>query len=233
MLFDCNRLLPQNSGFKLYGPGFSDKQMGILVDSLRTIKEDDCTNFINETLAKYKVGKEFNSLDKLLNKATLGRYDVNADYTNSDLGIDIHGTILLRDAYVNRGASAVTYGTHVLLSDKVFDRTDYYLGGIKFVQDQSTNALPITDRAYSYDHAGRLAEAYSGAQARRGKDWGQACDFAILQSFGGCKLCLPVQQNSWLQYRRQEVLTDNCGRASIRGPWRAKLALKSRAVCIM
>ncbi len=100
--------------------------MKILVDSLKRIKQDDCTNFINETLAKYKVGKDFNSLDKLLNKGTFGYYDVNADYTNTDLGVDIHSTILLRDAFVNRGASAAGVGTHVFLSDAVFTRTDVY-----------------------------------------------------------------------------------------------------------
>ena len=46
--------------------------MKILVESLGRINEDDCKNFINETLTKYKVGKESNSLDKLLNRATLG-----------------------------------------------------------------------------------------------------------------------------------------------------------------
>jgi hypothetical protein len=35
---------PQNSGFKLYGPGFSDEQMKILVEGLSRIKEDDCTS---------------------------------------------------------------------------------------------------------------------------------------------------------------------------------------------
>jgi len=33
-------------------------------------------------------------------------------------------------------------------------------------QDQSTYAAPVKDRAYGYDHAARLADAYSGAQAR-------------------------------------------------------------------
>src|SRR5207244_2504725 len=42
----------------------------------------------------------------------------------------------------------------------------YADGKLKFAQDQSTYSAPIKDRAYSYDHAGRLTEAYSGAQAR-------------------------------------------------------------------
>jgi len=114
---------PQKPGFSLGGPGFSDEQLGILADSFKRISKDDCTNFIKATLAKYKVGKEFNSLEKLLHKATLGRYDVDADYTDADLGVDIHSTILLRDAFVNRGASAVTVGTHAFLSDRVFERS--------------------------------------------------------------------------------------------------------------
>ncbi|MGZ5483994.1 MAG: hypothetical protein ACXWID_18710, partial [Pyrinomonadaceae bacterium] len=114
---------PQNSGFKLRGPGFTDEQMGILVESLTRIQEDDCKNFINETLAKYKVAKEFNSFDKLLNRATLGYYDVNADYTNADLGVDMRSTILLRDMFVNRGASAGGVGTNVFLTNKVFERS--------------------------------------------------------------------------------------------------------------
>jgi hypothetical protein len=119
-------LIPQKSGFKLSGPGFSDEQMKILVESLGRIKEDDCRNFINETLAKHKVGKDVNSLDKLLNTATFGYYNVNADYTNTDLGVDIHSTIVLRDSFVNRGASAAGVGTSVFLSDAVFTRTDLY-----------------------------------------------------------------------------------------------------------
>jgi YD repeat-containing protein len=43
----------------------------------------------------------------------------------------------------------------------------YYADGqIKFAQDQSTYSEPIKDRAFSYDHAERLAEAYSGSEAR-------------------------------------------------------------------
>jgi len=97
--------------------------MKILVESLGRINEDDCKNFINETLTKYKVGKESNSLDKLLNRATLGYYNVNVDYSNTDLGVDMRSTILLRDAFANRGASAATAGPHIFLSDKVFQRS--------------------------------------------------------------------------------------------------------------
>ena len=116
---------PQNSGFKTGDPAFSDAQKKILADTFKKINEDDCKNFINETLAKYKVGKDVNSLDKLLNKATFGYYDVSADYTNTDLGVDIESAILLRDAFVNRGASAVTTPdrSHVFLSDIVFERS--------------------------------------------------------------------------------------------------------------
>ena len=43
----------------------------------------------------------------------------------------------------------------------------YYADGrVKFAHDQSYNPVPIKDRAYQYDHAGRIAEAYSGAEAR-------------------------------------------------------------------
>ena len=48
---------------------------------------------------------------------------MNADYTNTDLGVDIESTILLRDAFINRGASAAGVGTSVFLSDKVFERS--------------------------------------------------------------------------------------------------------------
>ena len=121
-------LLPQSSGFKTGGPAFTAGQKKILDSSFNRINQDDCKNFINQTLADYKVGKGFNTLDKLLNRATFGYYDVNADYTNTDLGVDIDSTIGLRDAFVNRGASAVTTGdrSHIFLSDKVFERTDYY-----------------------------------------------------------------------------------------------------------
>lgn len=118
--------VPQDSGFKLAGPGFTDEQMKILVDSLRRIKQEDCTNFINETLANNKVGNEFNSLDKLLNKATFGRYDVHADYTGTDLGVDTNSTIILRDLFVNGGASAGGVGTRVFLTDNAFTREDHY-----------------------------------------------------------------------------------------------------------
>lgn len=118
--------VPQNTGFRTGGPAFNDQQKKILAESSARINEDDCRNFINETLAKYKVGKQVNSLDKLLNKTTFGYYDASADYTNTDLGVDIHSTILLRDAFVNRGASAAGVGTSVFLSDAVFTRTDIY-----------------------------------------------------------------------------------------------------------
>lgn len=39
-------------------------------------------------------------------------------------------------------------------------------GRLKFAHDQSNNPEAIKDRAFQYDHAERLAEAYSGAQAR-------------------------------------------------------------------
>lgn len=54
---------------------------------------------------------------------------MNAQYTNTDLGVDMDSAIRLRDSFVNRGASAVTTGDrlHVFMSDKVFDRTDYYI----------------------------------------------------------------------------------------------------------
>jgi YD repeat-containing protein len=42
----------------------------------------------------------------------------------------------------------------------------YSDGSLRFAQDQSTYPTPTKDRAYSYDQAGRLAEAYSGSQAR-------------------------------------------------------------------
>ncbi|HKO44544.1 MAG TPA: hypothetical protein VJU84_14795 [Pyrinomonadaceae bacterium] len=47
-------------------------------------------------LAKHKVNKKFDSLEKLLNIATIGYYDVNADYAASDLATDIETTITLR-----------------------------------------------------------------------------------------------------------------------------------------
>ncbi len=83
-------------------------------------------------LAKYKVDKEFNSLDKLLSKAVFGYYDrSNPNYTNTELGVDMESMILLRDAFVNQQANAHTVRyrdrSHVFLSDDVFSRTDYYL----------------------------------------------------------------------------------------------------------
>lgn len=119
-------LLPQGRGFKLYTPGFTDDQLKILDDSFKRINQKDCTDFINETLAKHKVPKKFDSLDKLLNTATIGYYDVEADYTASDLATDIETTIMLRDAFVNRREVAHGVGTRIWLSHRAFTRSDRY-----------------------------------------------------------------------------------------------------------
>src|SRR5205807_2221809 len=68
---------PQNPGFKTGGPASTAGQKKILDSSFNRINQDDCKNFINQTLADYKVGKGFNTLDKLLGRATFGYYDVN------------------------------------------------------------------------------------------------------------------------------------------------------------
>jgi hypothetical protein len=86
---------PQNSGFKLGGPAFSESQKKILSSAFNAVNESDCKKFINETLAKNKVDEAVDSLDKLLNRATFGYYDVNADYTNNDLGSWLYQQIQL------------------------------------------------------------------------------------------------------------------------------------------
>lgn len=79
-------------------------------------------------LAKHKVPKKFDSLDKLLNIATIGYYDVDANYTASDLATDIETTIMLRDAFVNRRdtAHAVFTSSRMWLSHRAFTRSDRY-----------------------------------------------------------------------------------------------------------
>jgi hypothetical protein len=106
--------------------------MGILVDSLKRIREDDCTNFINETLAKYRVAKGVNSLDKLLNRARFGFYDNSwsgPDYGPQDLGLDSHGALRVRAAFLRVGVAAVTAPdlVHVFLSAAVFERSSSIL----------------------------------------------------------------------------------------------------------
>jgi hypothetical protein len=100
--------------------------MKILVDSLSRIRQKDCTDFINATLAKYKVGKDVDSLDKLLKKGTFGRYDVNADYQTTDLGVDFNDAMELCEVFVNRGWTAASKDNRVFLSDKAFSRTKHY-----------------------------------------------------------------------------------------------------------
>ena len=117
---------PQQSDFNYSGIAFTDDQREELGRSYNRINQDDCKKFINDTLAKHKVGKDFDSLGKLLAKATFSFYDTSTflgghDYSPSQLGIDTHGTLLIRGAFL-AGASAVTYRTSVFLSSKVFDR---------------------------------------------------------------------------------------------------------------
>jgi len=59
-------------------------------------------------------------------------------------------------------------GSVTSYSDAMVGSTyQYYADGrVKFAHDQSYNPVPIKDRAYQYDYAGRIAEAYSGAEAR-------------------------------------------------------------------
>lgn len=97
------------------------------------MRQKDCTDFINRTLAKHKVDAKFDSVDKLFRQATFGRYELpsrfgaDTGYTEADLGVDSHSLIMLRDDFVNRGATAVTVGTRVFLSDRAFTRNDSYL----------------------------------------------------------------------------------------------------------
>jgi hypothetical protein len=116
---------------------FSKSQQQILSQSYQTINDDDCKNFINDTLAKYKVAKNLNSLNKLLNTAKFSYYNTSTflggpDYSPSDLGLDSHGTLLVRAAFLREGVAAVTAPDriNVFLSDAVFKRSDSYLFGI-------------------------------------------------------------------------------------------------------
>jgi len=124
-------MLSQQGGFRYAGPSFRAEQKQILDPAYKRINQDDCKTFINETLAKYKVGKDFDSLEKLLNKATLSYYDTDANYDNTDLNVSSHDAILLVDDFGRKQASAVTVGSRVFLSDKVFTRTDYYFYSYK------------------------------------------------------------------------------------------------------
>jgi hypothetical protein len=104
------------------------------------INDDDCKNFINEMLAKYKVAKELDSLDKVLSRTVFEYYNKSqssfdlsaANYTDTQLGVDMESVILLRAAFMKRGASAVTVRYqgigHVFLTDDVFSRSDHYWG---------------------------------------------------------------------------------------------------------
>ena len=74
------------------------------------------------------MGQDFNSLEKLLSRARFSFYDTSTflggpDYTPSQLGLDTHGTLQVRGAFLN-GASAVTAPDriNVFLSSRVFDR---------------------------------------------------------------------------------------------------------------
>jgi len=127
---------PQNSGFRTGNIPFSQTQQQILSQSHQIINDDDCKNFINDTLAEYKVAKNLNSLNKLLNTAKFSYYNTSTflggpDYSPSDLGLDSHGTLRVRGAFLS-GASAVTAPDriNVFLSDAVFKRSDSYLFGI-------------------------------------------------------------------------------------------------------
>ncbi len=120
------------SGFNFGNVAFTENQRKILADSFGRINQADCAKFINETLAKHKVGKDFNSLDKLLNRAKLSYYNTSTflggpDYSPSQLGLDTHGTLVVRGLFLG-GAAAVTAPdrTNVFLSDAVFARTDLY-----------------------------------------------------------------------------------------------------------
>lgn len=125
--------LPQNTGFNLGNVPFTDDQRRILASSSNRINQGDCKKFINDTLEKNKVGKDFNSLEKLLNRAKLSYYDTSTflggpNYSPSQLGLDTHGTLVVRGLFLG-GAAAVTAPdrTNVFLSDAVFARTDLYL----------------------------------------------------------------------------------------------------------
>jgi len=125
------QVIPQNSGFNFGNVGFTEDQRKILVDAFGRINQDDCTKFINETLAKHKVGKDFNTLGKLLNRAKLSYYNTSTmlggpNYSPSELGLDTHGTLLVRGSFL-AGATAVTAPdrVNIFLSDPVFNRTDY------------------------------------------------------------------------------------------------------------
>jgi YD repeat-containing protein len=78
-------------------------------------------------------------------------------------------------AYGNNTSISYGYNSRSIATSFTANFPDYYFGAayqyyadekLKFSQNQATYPAPVTDRAYSYDLAGRLGEAYSGAQAR-------------------------------------------------------------------
>jgi YD repeat-containing protein len=124
--------IPQNSSFKFGSVPFSKSQQKILADSNNIINEDDCKKFINDTLAKFKVAKDVDSLDKLLNRARFSYYDTSTflggpDYSPSQLGLDTDSTLRVRGAFLAEAAAVTAPNrVNVFLSDAVFDRTDHY-----------------------------------------------------------------------------------------------------------
>jgi YD repeat-containing protein len=78
-------------------------------------------------------------------------------------------------AYGNNTSISIGYDSRGSATSFTANFSGYYYGStyqyysdgtLKFAQDQSTYPTPTKDRAYNYDHAGRMTEAYSGAQAR-------------------------------------------------------------------
>jgi YD repeat-containing protein len=74
-------------------------------------------------------------------------------------------------SYGNNTALSLGYnsrGSVTSYSDAMVGTTYQYYddGRVKFAHDQSYTPESIKDRAFQYDQAGRIAEAYSGAQAR-------------------------------------------------------------------
>jgi hypothetical protein len=133
----------QDSGFNTGEVEFSEKQQKILATSYNRINQGDCKKFINDTLAKHKVGKDFDSLEKLLNRAKFSFYDTSTflggpDYSPSQLGLDTNGTLQVRGSFLD-GASAVTAPdrVNVFLSSKAFDRPLTRYGGGRFADTPS------------------------------------------------------------------------------------------------